>query len=300
MWSPDTIVTFLSHPIVVRDVIVVGGGPSLAAGDENAPGLARRDAPPGDIRGYDVRTGKRLWTFHVVPRAGEFGSDTWLKDSAVYSGSAVTWSWMSADEELGYVYIPTEHANSDFYGGERPGANLFADSVLCLNARTGERIWHFQTLHHGIWDWDLPTAPILADLTVDGRPIKALVQLTKTAFAFVLDRQTGRPVWPIEERPAPAGDVPGKWYSPTQPVPTRPPPLDMQGLTDDDLIDFTPELRQQALKIVGQDRRGSLFTPPSPRGRSSSIPARRAAPTGTAARSTPRPECSTCRQPGFR
>jgi quinoprotein glucose dehydrogenase len=253
-----------SHPIVVRDVIVVGGGPSLAV-EENAPGLVRREAPPGDIRGFDARTGKRLWSFHVVPRSGEFGYDTWLKDSAVYSGNAGTWSWLSADEELGYVYVPTEHATSDFFGGTRPGNNLFADSVLCLDAKTGKRIWHFQTIHHGIWDWDLPTAPILADITVNGRRIKAAVQLSKMAYAYVLDRETGKPVWPIEERRVPQGDAPGEWYSPTQPVPTKPPAYEMQGVTLNDLIDFTPELRQEAVKVLSKYRYGPMYLPASPK-----------------------------------
>ena len=241
-------------PVIVRDVIVVAGTATRAG-----------RPVPSDIRGFDVRTGEQLWTFHVVPRPGEFGQDTWLNDSWENAGGAGTWSLMSADDELGYVYIPgdTTVTSNDFYGGGRPGTNLFEHSIICLDATTGERVWHFQTIRHGLWDWDLPAAPNLVDITVDGRRIKALAQVSKISYVYVLDRVTGEPVWPIEERSAPQGDVPGEWYSPTQPHPTKPPPYDRQDLSLDDLLDFTPELREEALKIVSQYRLGPLFTPPS-------------------------------------
>ena len=241
-------------PVIVRDVIVVAGTATRAG-----------RPVPSDIRGFDVRTGERLWTFHVIPRPDEFGHDTWLNDSWQNAGGAGTWSLMSADDELGYVYIPgdTSATSNDFYGARRPGTNLFEHSIICLDARTGERVWHFQTIRHGLWDWDLPAAPNLVDVTVDGHRIKALAQVSKVSYVYVLDRATGEPVWPIEERPAPQGDVPGEWYSPTQPHPTKPPPYDRQGLSVDDLVDFTPELHAEALKIVSQYRMGPLFTPPT-------------------------------------
>ena len=251
-----------SGPLVVKDVIVIGGVPAPATDILNERAKAPKEMPPDDIRGYDVRTGKQLWTFHVVPRAGEFGNDTWLKDSWTYSGNSGVWSIVSADEELGYVYLPFEEATGDYYGGTRPGNNLFAESMMCLDAKTGKRVWHFQTLHHGIWDYDLPAAPVLADITVNGRRIKAVAQVSKQAFVYVLDRVTGQPVWPIEERPVPQGNVPGEWYSPTQPFPTKPPAFDQQGVSEQDLVDFTPELKAEALKIVSEYKYGPLYTPP--------------------------------------
>ncbi len=251
-----------SGPMVVKDVVVVAGVPAPATDILNERVKAPKEMPPDDVRGYDVRTGKHLWTFHVVPRAGEFGNDTWLNDSWTYSGNSGVWSLISADEELGYVYLPTEEASGDYYGGTRPGNNLFAESIVCLDARTGKRVWHFQTLHHGLWDYDLPAAPVLADITVNGRRIKALAQVSKQAFVFVLDRVTGKPVWPIEERPVPAGDVPGEWYSATQPTPSKPPAFDQQGVSEQDLIDFTPELKAEAMKIVKEYKSGPLYTPP--------------------------------------
>ena len=243
-------------PIVAGDVIVVGAA--------HSPGVAPRSMRniKGFVRGYDVRTGRRLWIFHTVPLAGELGADTWLNDSREYTGNTGAWGQMSADEELGLVYVPTEAPTNDAYGGHRPGDNLFADTILALDIRTGERRWHFQTVHHDIWDWDLPCAPILTDITVDGRTIQALAQPTKQGFLFVLDRATGEPVWPIEERPVPTGDVPGEWYSPTQPFPTRPPPFERQGVAVDDLIDFTPELRAAAEAFVADYNIGPIFTPP--------------------------------------
>jgi quinoprotein glucose dehydrogenase len=243
-------------PIVVKDVIVVGAAHSAGIAPKSRVNVK------GYVRGYDVRTGRRLWIFHTVPTAGEFGGDTWLEDSASYTGNTGAWAQMSADEQLGYVYVPTEMPTNDGYGGHRPGANLFADSVVALDVNTGKRVWHFQMIHHDMWDFDLPCAPILADLTVDGRPVRALAQPSKQGFLYVLDRTNGRPVWPIEERPVPKGDVPREWYSPTQPMPTKPPAFDRQGVSVDDLIDFTPELRAEATQLVARYKMGPLFTPP--------------------------------------
>ena len=251
-----------SGPIVVKDVVVVAGVPSPATDILNERARAPKEMPPDDVRGYDVRTGKLLWTFHVVPRKGEFGNETWLNDSWTYSGNSGAWSLLSADEELGYVYLPFEEATGDYYGGTRPGNNLFAESIVCLDARTGKRVWHFQTIHHGLWDYDLPAAPVLGDITVNGRRIKAVAQVSKQAFVYVFDRVTGQPVWPIVERPVPQGNVPGEWYSPTQPIPSKPPAFDQQGVSDSDLIDFTPELKAEAKKIVSEYKTGPLYTPP--------------------------------------
>jgi quinoprotein glucose dehydrogenase len=251
-----------SGPLVVRDVIVVAGVPAPATDVLNEAQLAPKEMPPDDVRGYDVRTGKLLWTFHVVPRAGEPGNETWLESSWTYSGNSGVWTLLGADEELGLVYLPTEEATGDYYGGTRPGDNLYAESIVALDAATGKRVWHFQTLHHGIWDYDLPAPPVLADITVDGRRIKALAQVTKQAFVFVLNRETGEPVWPIEERAAPQGNVPGERYSPTQPFPTKPPAFDQQGVSDADVIDYTPELKTEALEILRGYAYGPLYTPP--------------------------------------
>jgi len=245
-------------PQLCRDVVIVGG--SMTDSPQN------KEAPPGDVRAYDVRTGKLRWTFHVIPRAGEFGVDTWKNDSWKYTGHANLWSLISADEALGYAYLPLSSATSDMYGGHRPGDNLFANSLVAVRCETGERVWHHQLVHHDLWDFDLPAAPILADITVDGRRIQTVVQVTKQAFAFVFDRATGQPVWPIEERPVPQSKTPGEYTSPTQPFPTKPPAFDRQGVTVDDLIDFTPELRAAALDIVKNYAIGPMFTPPSIKG----------------------------------
>jgi quinoprotein glucose dehydrogenase len=245
-----------SVPLIVKDVIVIGGTGSGADGQ----------ALPGDIRGYDVRTGKQVWTFKVIPDFNEFGGESWQQESASYSGNGGVWGLMSADDELGYLYIATETPSAkggDFWGGKRPGNNLFAESIVCIDAKTGQRIWHFQGIHHGIWDYDFNSAPNLVDITVDGRRIKAIAEVSKQAFVYVLDRVTGKPVWPIEERPVPRGDTPGEWYSATEPFPTKPPAYDQQGVTINDLIDFTPELREEASKILRQYRYGPLFTAPS-------------------------------------
>jgi len=243
--------------IVVGDVIVVGA--ALPAG--GVP--PTKEMPAGHIRGYDVRTGERLWIFHTIPLPGELGHDTWEGDSWKFTGNASVWTSMSADPELGYVYLPTEAPTGDYYGGHRHGDNLFSQSLVCLDAKTGERIWHFQTVHHGIWDYDLPAAPVLADITVDGEAIPAVAQITKSGFTFVFDRKTGEPVWPIEERPVPQTDVPGEKTAPTQPFPTKPAPFERQGVTEDDLIDFTPELKAEALEIAATYTLGPLFTPPT-------------------------------------
>lgn len=242
---------------------------------------------PGDVVAYDTKTGRMLWRFNTIPRAGEVGTESWLtadrrvwevpgglnpwakehpelrEASNGYSGNAGFWAPATADPELGMFYVPTESPTSDFYGGYRPGNNLFANSIVALNAQTGRRVWHFQMTHHDIWDYDPPTAPILADITVAGRPIKAVVQLTKQGFVFVLDRTNGRPVWPIEERPVPKSDVPGEWTSPTQPFPTKPPAIEVQGVTENDLVDFTPEIKAEALRVARQFRLGGLYTPSS-------------------------------------
>ena len=219
--------------------------------------------PKGDIMAFDVRTGRKLWTFHTIPRRGEFGADTWLNNSNEYSGNTGAWTPFTVDEELGYVYLPVEAATGDQYGGQRPGNNLFSSSLVCLDLKTGKRIWHYQLIHHDIWDYDPPTAPILADITVEGRRIKAVVQLTKTAFAYVFDRTNGQPVWPIEERAVPQSDAPGEATSSTQPFPTKPPAFDRQGFTRDDVIDFTPQVKQLALEAIEGYRLGPMFTPAS-------------------------------------
>ncbi len=254
-------------PTVAGDVVIVG-----AAFRTGGNPRSRRNTK-GYVRGFDVRTGERLWIFHTIPQPGEFGRETWLNDSAVYTGNTGVWAQISVDEELGIAYLPVEAPTSDYYGGNRPGDNLFAESLVAVDLQTGERKWHFQLVHHGIWDHDIPCAPILLDIVVDGRPIKAVAQATKQVFLYVFDRETGEPVWPIEERPVPAGDVPGEWYSPTQPFPTRPPAYDRQGVTVDDLIDFTPELRAEALEVASRYRMGPIFTPP--------VVSRREGPLGT-------------------
>ena len=243
-------------PIISNNVIVVGAA-HLPGGTPKS-----RIHEKGYIRGYDARTGKRLWIFHTLPQNGEFGNDTWLQDSWAYTGNVGVWAQMTIDEELGMLYMPVELPTGDYYGGHRPGNGLFGESLVALDLKTGQRKWHYQLVHHGIWDFDIPCAPILADITVNGRTIKAIAQPTKQNWLYVFDRVTGEPVWPIEERPVPKGDVPGEWYAPTQPFVTRPAPYDLQGVSIDDLIDFTPELRAEAVKLVSRYKIGPLFTPP--------------------------------------
>jgi quinoprotein glucose dehydrogenase len=246
-----------SPALIVGNTVIVGPAHDVAMRPPSKANLK------GDVRGYDVRTGRRLWTFHTIPEPGEPGYETWLAGSAEYTGNAGVWARMSADEDLGLVYVPVEAPLSDRYGGERPGYNLFGNSLVCLDAQTGEIVWFQQLIHHDIWDWDNPTAPILMDLVVDGEPIKAVAQITKQGWVYTFDRVTGEPVWPIEERPVPLSDVPGEWTAPTQPFPTKPPPFDRQGFGEDDIIDFTPELHAEALEGIKIFRTGPMYTPPS-------------------------------------
>ena len=235
-----------SPPVIVGDVVVVG----VAFSAGGAP--KSKEAIPGWVRGYDVRTGALKWTFHTIPQAGEFGNDTWKADSWTVHRQHWRVDAVLRDAERGYVYLPIEAPTGDFYGGHRHGDNLFADSLVCLDAKTGKRVWHFQTLHHDIWDYDLPAPPVLLDITVAGKKIPAVAQVTKPGFTFVFDRVTGKPVWPIKERRVPQTDVPGEKTSATQPFPTKPAPFETQGLRVEDLIDFTPEIRKQALEIVSR------------------------------------------------
>lgn len=243
-------------PIVAKNVVIVGAAHPTGANPKSAR------MTKGYVRAYDVRTGERLWIYHTVPMRGEFGTESWLKGSNEYTGNTGVWAQISVDPELETVYLPVEQATGDYYGAERPGDNLFAETLLAVDLNTGKRKWHFQLVHHGIWDMDIPCAPILFDTVVDGKPVKAVAQPTKQAFLYVFDRVTGKPIWPIEERPVPQGDVPGEWYSPTQPIPTKPPAYDRQGVTEADLIDFTPALRREALEVVSWHKMGPLFTPP--------------------------------------
>ena len=247
-----------SPPVICRNLVIVGS--SIHDGPQY------KQMPRGDVQTFDVRTGKPGWIFHAVPQANEFGVETWKNDSWKYTGNTNVWTLMTVDEETGYVYLPFSTPTNDWYGGHRLGDNLFADSLVCVDGATGKRIWHFQTIHHGLWDYDLPAAPVLCTIHVDGRTIKAVAQITKTGFVFVFDRANGKPVWPIEERPVPQSDVPGEVTSRTQPVPTRPAPFERQGATEDNLIDFTPELRAEGKKILDKYKHGPIFTPPSLKG----------------------------------
>ena len=247
-----------SAPVIVKDVVIAGANIS--------DGPQAREFPRGDVSGYDVRTGKRLWTFRSVPSPGQFGSETWHNDSWAFTGNTNVWSLMSADESLGYVYLPFGTPTDDYFGGNRPGDNLFAESLVCLDVTTGRRVWHFQGVHHGLWDYDFPAAPVLGDIIVEGRRISAVAQVSKQGFVYVFDRKTGTPVWPIEERPVPQSKVPRERTSPTQPFPTKPPAFERQGLTDDNLIDYTPALRARAIALLKDFDRGPLFTPPTERG----------------------------------
>ena len=243
-------------PAIARDVVIIGAA-------HRSGGVPRsKTNVKGYVRGFDVRTGKRLWIFHTIPSPGEFGNDSWMKDSWSYTGNAGVWAQISVDEDLGLAYLPVELPTGDYYGGHRPGNGLFGESLVAVDLRTGARKWHFQLVHHGIWDFDIPCAPILADITVNGRAIKAVAQPTKQGWLYVFDRVTGQPVWPMDERPVAAGDVPGEWYAPTQPFVTKPPAYERQGVAIEDLIDFTPQLRAQAVEFVKKYKIGPLFTPP--------------------------------------
>jgi quinoprotein glucose dehydrogenase len=249
-----------SAPVVARDVVIVGAA-------HRAGGAPRSRAnAKGYVRGFDVRTGKRLWIFHTIPEEGEFGSDTWEKDSATYTGNAGMWAPFSVDESLELAYLPIELPTGDYYGGHRPGDGLFGESIVAVDLHTGQRKWHYQTIHHGVWDYDIPCAPILANITVNGKAIKALAQPTKQGFLYVLDRETGEPVWPIPEMPVPQSRVPGEKTSATQPIPSRPPPFERAGFSLDYLIDFTPELKAEALRIASRYQIGPVYTPPIPPG----------------------------------
>lgn len=248
----------VSPPLVTNDRVIVNSA------IHDAPSSI--EMPPGDVRAFNPDTGEMEWIFHTIPQAGEFGNDSWEDGSWEYTGNTNSWTIMSADDELGIVYIPIGTPTNDWYGGKRPGDNLFAESLVAVRAETGERVWHFQTVHHGLWDYDLPAAPTLIDINVDGRPIKAVAQISKQGFTYVFDRITGEPVWPIEERPVPPSSIPGEVASPTQPFPTKPAAFEPQGISDETLIDFTPELRQEALQIIEEFDYGPLFTPPTLRG----------------------------------
>ena len=248
----------VSPPLVTNDTVIVNSiindGPS------------NKEMPPGHVRGFNPDTGEIEWVFHTIPQPGEFGNDTWEDGSWEYTGNTNSWTIMSADDELDIAYIPIGTPTNDWYGALRKGDNLFAESLVAVRASTGERLWHFQMVHHGVWDYDLPAAPTLVDITVDGRDIKAVAQISKQGFTYVFDRVSGEPVWPIEERAVPQSTVPGESLSPTQPFPTKPAAFAVQGISDETLIDFTPELRQEALQLIERFDYGPVFTPPSLRG----------------------------------
>jgi quinoprotein glucose dehydrogenase len=251
--SPD--IGLHSAPIVAGNTVVVG-----AAHKPGGVPVSKTNVK-GYVRGFDVRTGKRLWIFHTIPKPGEYGLNTWEQDSWAYTGNTGAWGQMSIDEQLGLLYIGVELPTGDYYGGHRPGNGLFGESIVAVDLKTGARKWHYQYIHHGIWDMDNPCPPILADITINGRTVKAVAQPTKQAFMYVLNRETGDPIWPIVEKPVEKGDVPGEWYSPTQPFPTKPPAFDLQGISINDLIDFTPQLRAEAVELVKRYKIGPMFTP---------------------------------------
>jgi len=243
-------------PVVAGDTVIVGAA--------HKPGgvPTSKTNVKGYVRAFDVRTGKRLWIFHTIPKPGEFGYDTWLNDSSDYTGNAGSWGQISVDEQLGMAFIPVELPTGDYYGGHRPGNGLFGESVVAVDLKTGQRKWHYQLVHHGIWDMDIPDAPMLVDIVQNGQTVKALAQPTKQAFLYVFNRVTGQPIFGMEERPVEKGDVPGEWYAPTQPFPVKPPAYDRQGFTVDDVIDFTPELHAQGLQMASKYKLGPIFTPP--------------------------------------
>jgi len=244
-----------SAPVVSGNTVIIG-----AAHKPGGVPVSKTNVK-GYVRGFDVRTGKRLWIFHTIPKPGEYGLNTWEQDSWSYTGNTGAWGQMAIDEQLGLVYIGVELPTGDYYGGPRPGAALFGESIVAVDLKTGVRKWHYQYVHHGIWDMDNPCPPILADITINGRTVKAVAQPTKQAFMYVLNRETGEPIWPIVEKPVEKGTVPGEWYSPTQPFPTKPPAFDLQGISINDLIDFTPQLRAEAVQLVSKYKLGPMFTP---------------------------------------
>jgi quinoprotein glucose dehydrogenase len=245
-----------SAPVVAKDVILIGA----AFREGMTPRTMRNNK--GYVRGFDVRTGKRLWIFHTIPVKGEPGYETWENGSAEYTGNTGVWTQMTVDEQLGLVYLPVESPTGDYYGGHRPGTNLYGESLVCVDLKTGQRKWHFQLVHHPLWDMDISSAPLLADITVDGRAVKAVAQPTKQGFLYVLDRVSGKPVWPIPEQAVEKGSVAGEWYSPTQPIPSKPRAYSRNGVFVEDLIDFTPALHDAALTLVAKYKLGPVFTPP--------------------------------------
>ena len=247
---------FQSAPVVAGDTVIVGA--SFREG--MTPKSMRNNK--GYVRGFDVRTGKRLWIFHTIPKRGELGYDTWLDGSAEYTGNTGVWTQITVDEQLGLVYLPVESPTGDYYGGHRPGNNLFGETLVCVDLKTGKLKWHRQLVHHPLWDMDISAAPLLADINVNGRAVKAVAQPSKQGFLYVFDRTNGHDVWPLEERSVEKGTVPGEWYAPTQPFPTKPPAYSRNGVTVDDLVDFTPALRTQAQSIVSKYKLGPVFTPP--------------------------------------
>ncbi|MFM1896261.1 MAG: hypothetical protein RLZZ385_1335 [Pseudomonadota bacterium] len=249
-------ITSSSPPIVVNGTVIVGNSA------EQGYHQSRVENIPGDILAYDARTGAFKWKFNVIPRPGEYGHETWENDAWEWTGDVSSWAPMAADPDLNLVYIPTNGATVDFYGGFRPGDNLFSTSLIALDADTGQRAWHFQMVHHDIWNYDTPTAPVLLDVNLEGQPTPAIVQVTKQGFAYAFNRQSGEPLWPIIERPVPASKIPGEQLSPTQPFPTKPAPFTLQEVTPDELVDFTPELRQEALQVLSEYDYGPLFQPP--------------------------------------
>lgn len=246
-----------SPATVVGDIILVP--PALAAGFRPRS----MTNSPGDVVAYDARSGAVLWKFKVIPDEGEEGAETWEQNSRSYTGNAGVWTSISADTELGYAYLPVEAPTNDYYGGHRLGDNLYANSLVAVDYTTGEKIWHFQIVHHDIWDYDNPAAPILADVTIDGEPRKIVIQNTKQGYSYVFDRVTGEPIWDMPETDVPASDVPGDRASPTQPIPVKPAPWEHQGISQDDLVDFTPAVRQEAINLMANHRYGPLFQPPS-------------------------------------
>jgi quinoprotein glucose dehydrogenase len=258
-WAVDPArYTNTSPPVIYKDLVILGNG----VGDR----MAYKQDPPGDVRGFDARTGQQVWRFNTVPADGEFGADTWQGDSRKITGHTNVWAPFSVDVARGLVYLPVTTPSNDYFGGRRLGAGLFGESLVCLDANTGIRRWHFQIVHHGLWDYDPPSAPILVTITVAGRRVDAVVQLTKQGFAFVFDRVTGKPVWPIEERAVPQSDVAGEKSWPTQPFPTKPGAISPQGVSLDDALDFTPELKAAAQAEMKKYRIGPLYTPPSAEG----------------------------------
>jgi len=256
-------------PVVAKDVVIVGAA-------HKSGGVPRsKTNVKGYVRGFDVKTGKRLWIFHTIPLSNEYGFETWENNSSSYTGNTGVWGQISVDEDLNMVYLPVELPTGDYYGGYRPGNGLFGESLVAVDLHTGARKWHYQLVHHGIWDMDIPCAPILADITINGRTIKAVAQPTKQAFLYVFDRTNGKPIWPIDEKPVEQSTVPGEKTSPTQPFPSKPRAYDRQGSSVDDLIDFTPALRAEALKLVSQYKMGPVFTPP--------VVSKREGPLGTLA-----------------